>query len=322
MEPRFEFDQTPVLVVGGDGFIGANCVRALHGRGARVTLLARRALTAPPPPGVEVVIADLRDFTRLLEVVSRHRVVFDCAGGSGAVQSNTDMFHNLDVECQPHLHLFDACSRQANPPLVIFLSSRLVYGKPSTLPVDEHHALAPESVYAVHKITLEHYLRILQRTRGLPYCNLRVSNPYGPHRGAGQKSYGVINQFIDAAARGQAVRIFGDGSQQRDYIHIDDLIVVMLATAANPACYGHTFNVGTGVGVSIRDAILAIGRVLQRDIPIEHVAWPVAAQLVETGDYVTDVTKLRAAVSLPPFASFADGVARTVVQQRAQLGVK
>lgn len=301
-----------VLVAGGDGFIGGNCVRMLVEQGANVTLMSRSSPRATVPPGVRVIVGDLTDLGFVLAAVPGHHVVFDCAGGSGAVESNSDVFSNFDLECRPHLNLFDACARQVSPPVIVFLSTRLVYGKPTSLPVCEEHPLRPESIYAVHKIALENYLRVLHRTRGMPYCVLRVSNPYGPSGTAEAKSYGIINQFIRAASLGLPIKIFGDGSQQRDYIYIDDLVDVMLTVATTGDCHSETFNVGSGIPLSIRDALECIQDVVGRKVFVDFVEWPPAALLVETGGYVSDLSKLRSKLPLPPFVLFETGVARTL----------
>jgi len=304
-----------VLVTGADGFLGFNCVRMLAGLGAHVSVLSRRAQPRSAPLAVRVFRGDLGDPELLRVALAGQSVVFDFAGVSSAVESNKDPERGLDEECRPHLRLLEACSRLQSPPVVVFPSTRLVYGKPRYLPVDEEHPLAPQSMYAVHKIAVENYLQVFGQTRGMPFCVFRISNPYGPYQPADARGYGVINQFIRRAARGEPIRIFGDGAQRRDYVYIDDLISVMMLGAMTEACHGEIFNLGGAEGVSIADAARAITR-LAGDTPLAFEPWPEAYRTVETGDYFTNLTKLRSKLDLPAFTPFDEGVQRTLAQCR------
>ncbi len=239
------------------------------------------------------------------------RIVFNFAGATGAVQSNEEAQRNLMEECHPQLGLFQASAQLDPSPMVVFCSSRLVYGSPQYLPVDEAHPLAPASMYAVHKITLERYLHVFAQTDGLPFCVLRVSNPYGPHAPAGPRTYGLINSFIRLAAEGRPLTIFGDGEQKRDYIYVDDTIIAFLVCAMTPGCQGRTFNLGGRRPLQIREAAEQIIRAAGKST-LEHVPWPQEHQGVETGDYVTDMSNLDGQIRLPPQINFQQGLRRTL----------
>jgi UDP-glucose 4-epimerase len=193
-----------------------------------------------------------------------------------------------------------------------------VYGRPVRLPVGEDHPVAPASFYAVNKLTLEHYLRVLGGTHGLRSVVFRLSNPYGPFWPAERKSYGIINQFIARALAGEPITIFGDGSQRRDYIHVDDVSAALLATATVGACAGQTFNLGGDEPLSIAEAV---GEIAQQvgDAVVRYAPWPAEHLAVETGDYRTDGSKLRRFVDLPPPIAFRDGLRRTLASVRAGL---
>lgn len=310
-----------VLVAGADGFIGLNVVKALVAQGARVTALSRNHDSPATDLADRKLQLDLANFDALCEVVTDHDIVFDCVGASGAVDSNVEAYRNIDIECRPHLNLFDACSRVTEPPVVVFLSSRLVYGKAGSVPVAESTVLSPNSMYAVHKVTLEHYLDVFAETRSLPHVVLRVANPFGAHRGGAGKGYGVVNQFIDKALAGQPIDVFGDGRQLRDYIYIDDLVDIMTAVALEPECRNSTFNVGSGDGISLADAVATIIAVSNSGSAVNHVPWPPASLAVETGDYVSDTSRLTAATGCRGFLDFASGVRRTIAAQRSAAAV-
>ncbi len=304
-----------MLVAGADGFLGVNCAAALHAAGAVVTVLSRRDVPRAAPFAARHARADLRDAAAVAAAVEGQSVVFDLAGTSGAVGSNADPAGSTDQDCRPHLTLFTAAAAAASRPAVVFCSSRLVYGTPDRLPVAEDHPVRPASFYAVHKLTLEHYLHVLAMTAGLRSCVLRLSNPYGPFWPEQRKGYGLINQFIARALTGEPITIFGDGSQRRDYVHVDDVSAALLAVAATDACWGQTFNLGGPEAVSIREAVQAIAAAVP-GTDVRFTPWPAEHLAVETGDYQTDLTKLRGHVRLPPQVRFAEGLRRTLAAAR------
>jgi UDP-glucose 4-epimerase len=299
-----------VLVVGADGFLGMNCLRALRACGAEVAILTRRAVPRFADGGVRILHADLREAQALADIVKGHSIVLDFAGVSGAVTSNQDPVFNLDAECRPHLNLFLACAHSDSRPVLMFCSSRLVYGKPDYVPVGEAHPLRPESFYAVHKTTLEYYLQVLEKSLGLRSCIIRLSNPYGPFPPEESKSYGLINQFIQRALNGEPITVFGDGLQCRDYIHVDDVMEAFLRCAVNERCWGEIFNLGNATPISIREAVEVIVHEIA-PTPVRFVPWPREHLTIETGDYITDIRKIKRFVELSPQLSFQEGLVRS-----------
>ena len=307
-----------MLVAGADGFLGVNCALALHAAGAEVTLLSRRQQPRAGKIAARHVQADLCDAAAIAKAVDGQDFVFDLAGSSGAIGSNSNPGASVEHECHPHLNLFTAAAEAGSRPVVAFCSSRLVYGRPDQLPVDETHPVRPASFYAVHKLTLEHYLRVLALNRGLRACVFRLSNPYGPFWPSEAKSYGLINQFIARALAGTPIEVFGEGRQRRDYLHVDDFTLAMLAATAEPACWGETFNVGGPDALSIGEAIAIIAE----EVPgamVQYRPWPAEYLAIETGDYQTNLSKLRRFVQLPAQLTFRDGLRRTLRSVRAGL---
>jgi nucleoside-diphosphate-sugar epimerase len=301
-----------VLVAGGNGFLGRNCVEALLNLGAEVSVIAREPSATP---GVRSFCGDLRDARLVQKAIRRQTIVFDFAGTSGPAQSNRNPLENLDSELGMQLTLLSACSQEPSRPLLMFCSSRLVYGRPLSLPVGENQPLSPQSIYAAHKIATESYLNALAESRGLRYSIIRLSNPYGPHQPSGPREYGIINQFLSSAALGQPIRIYGDGAQRRDYIYVEDVISTFLLCAAERSCERQVFNLGGMASVPLREAAEIICE-LAHGTPLIYEPWPSEQKVIETGDYATDLRKLKAFVNLPPQVPLRDGFARTIAFYR------
>jgi nucleoside-diphosphate-sugar epimerase len=312
-----------VLVLGGLGFIGRNLSRRLTDDAALVTVVTPArvrhgdAADDLEAAGVRVIEGDVRDRDAMLAVVEGQEIVFNLAGQSGAVRSMLDPWTDLDVNLGGALSLLDALRRANCEAKLVFTGSRLEYGRVGSAAVDEAHGLDPLCVHAIHKLTVEHYLKLYRRLFGIRYVIARLTNPYGPGQPRGRTAYGVVNRMIHLALTGDALPIYGDGRQRRDYIHIDDAVDALLALAADGAAEG-VYNVGTGIGtpiVEMAQAIVAIagsGR-------IERVEWPPLAEQIETGDFVADVSRIRQDVGWRAAVALDEGLHRTVAHYRAQV---
>ncbi len=277
-----------VLIVGGNGFLGRNFVEHLRRVGASV-----RATGEGEHPAVDwlgrVDFAEMRNAKRALE---GQQIVIDCIGRLGAAASNLQPTVSLEQELRPQLNLMLAAAESACKPVLLLVSSRLVYGAPRYLPVDELHPLQPDSFYAVHKITAENYAQVLARTHGLRTYIFRLANPYGPYQKMDAKSYGVINHFLQRAALGEAIEVYGRGMQMRDYVFVDDVVEAMLRCAQISDSGVDTLNLGSGTGLPLSDAAETITR-LAGSPPVVYRPWPEEELIVETGHYVSDITRLR-----------------------------
>lgn len=315
VDPVAWFRGRGVLVVGGEGFLAQNAIRRLVALGAHVTILVREQRHAAHPLARALIVGDMREVAVARQAIAGQDVVLNFAGVTSAVTSNRMPSVSLLEECLPHLSLLGACAERAVPPLVVFPSSRLVYGRPRYLPVDEAHPTDPITVYGIHKLTVEHYLRVYQRTAGVPFLVFRISNPYGPYQVA-RRGYGILNTFVQQALAAQPLRLFGDGSQRRDFIHVDDLVRVMLQAIATPACRNQIFNVGGPEAVPLVEAARLIAAACG-GVPVLHEPWPAEHLKVETGDYLGAVDRIAALVPPLRFTPLREGIESTVAWYRA-----
>lgn len=313
-----------VLVTGGLGFMGSNLTDRLAVLGARVTVVtpsrARHAESALEfeRRGVRIVEADVRDREAMRDVVAEPEVIFNLAGQSGAVRSLDDPLADLDVNCGGALVLLEAVRHMNRDTKIVFSSSRLAYGHVGEQPVREDRDVAPRCTHAIHKLAVEQYLRMYEQLFGLRYAIARITNPYGAGQPGERTDYGVVNRMIHLAVAGQAITVYGDGAQRRDYIYIDDLVEALLRLGEPGAADGMTYNVGTGLGtplVHMARAIVAMaggGR-------LEHVPWPALAQQIETGDFVADISRIQTDLGWQPRVALEDGLRRTVEHYRAHV---
>jgi UDP-glucose 4-epimerase len=316
-----------VLVVGGFGFIGLNLTRELVRVGARVTVvtpsLDRHRIAAADDAhlGVRALEGDLRDADAMRIAVAHQAIVFNLAGRSGAVRSMEDPWTDLDVNCRGNLVLLEALRAESPSAKLVFVSSRLAYGRATTedgdpVSVSERQAVDPLCVHAVHKLAVEQYLKLYSKLYGLRFSVARLTNPFGPGQPRERTAYGVVNRMIHLALSGEALPVYGDGRQLRDYIYIDDAVQALLSLGEVPTCDGQMYNVGSGVGTSLVDMARTIAAIVGSG-HVEFVPWPPLAEQIETGDFVADVTKIRRETGWAPRMTLAEGLQRTVAFYRA-----
>src|SRR5262249_58624176 len=166
------------------------------------------------------------------------------------------------------------------------------------------------------KLAVEQYLRIYGRTYGLPYSIARLTNPYGPGQPGDRTAYGVVNRLIRLALAGQPLPIYGDGSQLRDYLYVDDAVEALLRLRIASGAAGRTYNVGSGVGTAIAAMARAITEITGTGT-VQFVPWPAMAALVETGDFVADTARIRRELGWTPAIDLRDGLLRTVAFYRS-----
>jgi UDP-glucose 4-epimerase len=177
--------------------------------------------------------------------------------------------------------------------------------------VEENHPFNCLSIYGIHKLAGERYYQFYHKAYGIRHTIFRIANPYGPRQQMRHSKYGIVNWFIRLALEGRPLTIYGDGKQVRDYIFVEDLADAMLMAAAEPKTDGEVYNIGSGIGTPFSEMAETIADVIPMTT-IEHLEWPQERYFVETGDYVTNISKISAAIDWRPRTSLREGVKRTV----------
>ena len=318
---------TRVLITGGLGFIGSNLAHRLVELGAKVTILDRMSrptgISLRNFRGIEdkitVVAEDIRNAEVLKRLVPNADVLFNLAGQASYTDSMSDPQLDFDISCLGQISILEAC-RLKNPKVrIVFASSRMVYRRGLAQPVAEDAATEPLTIYGVHKLTAEHYHRLYANAYGLPTASLRITNPYGPRQRATAGKYGLVNWFLHLASRGEALNIFGDGSQLRDYLYIDDLVEIFLRMGMLPDLSGEVFTAGRGEGVRFRDmaeTVIATAGAGHLNL----MPWPENYARFETGDFVADVSRLATRINFRPQTTLADGLRRTLRHNQEAAG--
>jgi UDP-glucose 4-epimerase len=305
------------VVLGAGGFIGSHLCRRLLHAGWDVTGVVRdrqdphvvRRLE-PVSGQVRLVEGDATDPSLLIQVVPEVDAVFPFAGRSGAADSMIAPEADLDANGRGQLVVLEAVRRFNPTARVVFPGSRLQYGRCAKLPVTEDQPQQPTSVYGLHKMLGEGYHRFYARAFGLATTVLRISNPYGPHQDQPGHAYGVVGTFLARAAHDEVIPVYGDGSQLRDYLFIDDLTRLIEIAATHPAAVGEVFNASGMQATPLRVMAETVVSVVGSGRLVEA-AWPEADAAVETGDYFGSSAKAEQLLGWRPTVLLEEGLRAT-----------
>ena len=276
---------TTWLITGGAGYIGSHVVRALQDSGRKVVVFDdfSSGLERKVPAGVPIVRASVADRAAVAKALRAHRVdgVIHLAAKKAAGESVTMPLYYYRENVSGMVELLAAMSEVGVAKLV-YSSSAAVYGTPSENPIHENAQLAPESPYGETKVVGEWLSRNAGLADGVSWVALRYFNVAGAaHDELGDTSINnLIPMVFRALENGERPQIFGDdyptadGTCIRDYIHVADLADAHVVAAARceSSMSAEIFNVGRGVGSSVREVMDTIGSVLDRDIDPEVVA--------------------------------------------------
>jgi UDP-glucose 4-epimerase len=294
------------LVLGGNGFIGSHLVDKLLAEGHRVRVFDkygehyRKPLTA-----VDYRYADFGNRGLLMEALTDMDLVVHLISTTLPKTSNDDPAFDVQSNIVETLFLLEQCVTRKIKKIIFISSGGTIYGKPSILPITENSPTDPECSYGITKLTIEKYLALFYQLYGLEYTILRPSNVYGSRQNP-EGIQGAISVFLGKVKRGAPIQIWGDGKVVRDYIYIDDLVEA-ISIVANIKTLDRIFNIGSGMGVSLRAIIEVISQVTKRDISVEYQA----KRTFDVPEIYLDISRAHQQLNWSATTSLEYGIKRT-----------
>lgn len=254
-----------VLVTGGAGFIGSHVVDHLVGAGRKVVVLDdfSGGFAENVNPAAQCVEGSIVDRDLVVDLFGQHRFeyVFHLAAYAAEGLSHFIKRFNYANNLIGSVNLINAAVNAGSVRCFVFTSSIAVYGR-NQLPLHEDLVPAPEDPYGIAKYAVELELKATWEMFGLPYIVFRPHNVYGERQNLGDKYRNVIGIFMNQIMRGEALTVFGDGSQSRAFSHVDEVAPAIAGSVEYPQVFGQVFNAGSDVACSINELIGVVGRAM------------------------------------------------------------
>ena len=308
-----------MLVTGGLGFIGSSLVRRLVQLGARVTLVDG---LLPTHGGnlfnidgireqVACHIVDVREPTVMAPLVREQEILFNLAGQTSHLDSMAYPVADLQINAMAQLSILEAC-RKENPAIkVVFASTRQLYGKPEFLPVDESHPIRPVDFNGINKFAGERYHLLFNDVYGVRACALRLINTYGPRMRVKDARQTFLGLWVRSLIEGKPIKVFGDGSQVRDFNYVDDCIDALLLAGASDIANGKVYNLGSREVTSLKDLAEMMVN-LGHGGSYELVPFPPEQKAIDIGDYYGDFSRISKELGWSPRIGLREGLGRTI----------
>lgn len=322
-----EYAGKRVMVTGGLGFIGSSLALRLLELGAEVLIVdalipetGGNEFNLDPVkdhPHLAMRKVDVRDTIRMEHLVRGQHVIFNLAGQVSHVDSMTDPFNDLEINCRSQLALLEACRRNAPETKVVFASTRQIYGRvaETDLPISEKQAPNPVDVNGINKLAGERYHVLYNNVYGIRTCVLRLTNTYGPRMLVKNNRQTFIGWFVRQIVDGEEISLFGDGAQLRDLSYVDDAVEAFLLAGSSDAANGQVFNVGGTRPYSLleitRTLVEVAGSGGYRLVP-----FPSERKAIDVGSVYVDDHKLRGTLGWEPRIDLTEGLTRTVAYYR------
>lgn len=315
-----------VLITGGLGFIGSNLARKLAQEGHNITLLdslipeygGNQANIADFRDQVRISISDIRDNCTTRELLKGVEVVYNLAGQTSHIDSMTDPFNDLEINARSQLALLEAIRETCPDAVVVFASTRQIYGRPQYLPVDEQHPIRPIDVNGVNKLAGEQFHLLYHDVYGIRATALRLTNTYGPGmriRDARQTFLGI---WVRNLLQGEPILVFGDGRQLRDFNFVDDVAEALMRASQTPACYGRAFNLGSPEVINLATLAQSLCS-LVAEARWHCVPFPRERKVIDIGDYYSNHNLASELLGWHPSINLRQGLQQTVDYYRQYL---
>jgi UDP-glucose 4-epimerase len=309
------------VVTGGLGFIGSAVVHRLVRVGASVAVVDA---LVPQHGGerdnvagldVEVLVSDIGspDAARALDGAD---AVFNVAGQVSHLASMQEPLRDLDLNVRSHLAFLESLRRIAPRAKIVQTSTRQVYGRPQYLPVDEDHPTLPVDVNGVDKLACEQLHLLYGRHYDMHVTALRLTNVYGPRQHLEREGLGFLPVFVRRALLGEDIVLYGDGTQRRDCVHVDDVVDALVLSAATPAAAGEIFNLGHEDSLTLAEIAALTQQAAGRGGRIQRVPFPDDLRRIDIGSFHGDFSKAKRILGWSPQVAFADGIEATVRHYR------
>lgn len=303
-----------IIVTGAAGFIGSHLVEALLKKGEEVIGIDefsdyyepmfkhKNIVNLQMSPKFTLIEGDIQvlDWQTLFKDVD---VIYHQAGQPGVRASWGEGFRiYTERNINATQILLEAAKNAEGLKRFVFASSSSVYGDAETLPTHEEISPQPVSPYGITKLAAERLGQIYHKNFGVPFVSLRYFTVYGPR----QRPDMAFHKFFQAILQDEAIPVYGDGQQTRDFTFVSDVIAANLAAANVPEAVGEIFNIGGGSRVVLTEILETMAEIVGKPIKKNHIE----KAMGDARHTAADVSKARKILGYQPQVSLKEGLSQ------------
>ena len=300
-----------ILVTGGLGFIGSNLAKALVKKGHKVSVIDNLLLGKPENVSfvkdkIQVIIGDVNK-KEDLEKAGKPEIIFHMAASSSSPMFQEDLKGCYRNNIEGFINILEF-ARDSGTKKVIYASTSSIYGNNPT-PLREDDKVIPPNYYSVTKLDTEYTAHIFAKANNLECLGFRFMSVYGPGEKSKGKFANLASQFLWEMMAGRQPILYGDGTQRRDFTHVDDIVQAnILAMETNKKFESTIFNIGESKDYSLLELVEIINKVLGTDIKPSFIPNPIKGTYIYT--QLGDLTKIKKELGYEPQVSLEDGIRR------------
>lgn len=304
-----------VLVTGSGGFIGSHLAEKLVEQGHSVRAFVRYNSRnswgwledSPCKNDIEIITGDIRDFDLVNESVKGCGIIFHLAALIGIPYSYVSPLAYIKTNVEGTYNVLQA-ARGSEGVRVVHTSTSEVYGTAQYVPIDEKHPINPQSPYAATKASADSMALSYFRSFGLPVTVVRPFNTYGPRQSARAIIPTVIGQILE----GKRKISLGNLAPTRDLTFVDDTVSGFIEAAFSERAIGETMNLGTGTEISIRDLVVLIAEIMERDVEIVEDSQRVRPAASEVERLLSNPGRMNGLTGWEARVSLREGLRQTI----------
>lgn len=304
-------------VLGGLGLIGSALARRLADAGADVVIIDNAAAGSGANAAnlrgyeskLDIVRGDIRDAALLDRHLEGREIVFNLAAESSHMGSMDAPLLDLDVNAGGALTVLDACRKVSPDAVIVFASTRQVYGRPAYLPVDENHPVRPVDINGISKHTAEQFHQLYYNVYGQSTVALRLTNVFGPGMRIADARQTFLGEWLRRCLLDERFEVWG-GQQLRDLTFVEDVAEALLLGAQSAEARGRVLNVGGCDPVSLVDLAERLMQIGKRG-GFSVKPFPACRARIDIGNYYSADAAFREITGWAPRTSLNEGLQRT-----------
>ncbi|MAH83996.1 MAG: hypothetical protein CBB68_06480 [Rhodospirillaceae bacterium TMED8] len=320
---NYGFNGKTIAVTGASGYLGSALVDRLLDSHCFVLRITRDRNRLRPLPKKIAGVQDLEsaiDNRALWDRVFREygtNLVFHFAAQTSAYSANNNLQSDFYANVMPVIQMLESCRGLVHQPLIIAAGAATQVGMTRTVPTNETAVDNPITIYDIHKLAAERYIKHFTKLGVIKGIVLRLTNVYGPGVESSSCDRGILNKVTKAAIKGEPISIFGAGNEVRDYIYISDAVEAFFtANQYADTLSGQQYLIGSGVPHSLSEAFRMVAKHVEKTfgkpVPVVHSSWPPHTNQIEYRNFCADIKAFKNSTHWAPEIDLATGIEKTI----------